>query len=228
MPFTYDGMQNYLIRMDGLPQIAQLEYLRSHLPDSQRCSLDLATPRSVFGDAWLSTFLDVAQLIRNAKRIRQKFRHAGYVTGELRKLAETNDISLATLYRLCGKPSSKELSMLYLDLVYLQARLPRIMYLWSADLAYAVYLDHHQHFSQNSIFRKLEAHVDVPSGQSLSHSGEIPVRPTLTAWMDTATGYIVGWVISILPNVDTIAEVFCHGAPLPKERSSAGFPMQSW
>lgn len=28
--------------------------------------------------------------------------------------------------------------------------------------------------------------------------------------MDVASGYIVGWVISILPNADTIAEAFCH------------------
>ena len=28
MPFTYDSRQNYLIRLEGLPQKAQLEYLR--------------------------------------------------------------------------------------------------------------------------------------------------------------------------------------------------------
>lgn len=39
---------------------------------------------------------------------------------------------------------------------------------------------------------------------------EIAVRPVLTAWMDTATGCLVGWVISILPNADTIAEAFCR------------------
>lgn len=135
MPFTYDGRQNYLIRLEGLPQKAQLEYFRRHLPDSQRCSLDLATPRSAFGDVWLSAFLDVAQLICDAQMIRQRSHHSGNVTVGLRKLAESNGISLATLYRLCGKPSSRELSMLYLDPVYLQARLPRTMCLWSVDLA---------------------------------------------------------------------------------------------
>lgn len=40
MPFTHDGKQNYLIRLESLPQKAQFHYLRSHLPDSQCCSLD--------------------------------------------------------------------------------------------------------------------------------------------------------------------------------------------
>ena len=51
IPFTYDGRQNYLICLEGLPQKAQFEYLQSKLPASQRCQLDLATPRSSFGDA---------------------------------------------------------------------------------------------------------------------------------------------------------------------------------
>ena len=108
IPFTYDGRQNYLIRLEGLPQKAQFEYLQSKLPASQRCQLDLATPRSSFGDAWLSTFLDVAQLIHSAEQIRQRYWHSGKATAELRKLAEAYDISLATLYRLL---SSKELSI---------------------------------------------------------------------------------------------------------------------
>ena len=161
IPFTYDGRQNYLIRLEGLPQKAQFEYLQNKLPTSQRCELDLATPRSSFGDAWLSSFLDVAQLIQSAEQLRQKYRHSGKATRELRKLADANSISLATLYRLCGKPSSKELSMLYLEPVYLQHHLPKTMCLWSADLAYALYLHHHKHFTQNSIFRELEAHKDV-------------------------------------------------------------------
>ena len=80
--------------------------------------------------------------------------------------------------------------MLYLDPVYLQARLPRTMCLWSVDLAYALYLDHHQHFSQNSIFRELGAHANVPCeacpyhpGRSLPPSGEIPVCTSLGGTM---------------------------------------------
>ena len=57
---------------------------------------------------------------------------------------------------------------------------------------------------------------------------ESAVRPALTAWMDTATGCIVGWVISILPNSDTIAEAFCRAAALTKEKSSTGFQRRSW
>ena len=320
MPFTYDGKQNYLIRLEGLPQKAQFEYLQKGLPASQRCGLDLATPRSSFGDVWLSAFLDVAQLIRDAEQIRQRYRHSGKATAELRRLAAANGISLSTLYRLCGKPSSKELSMLFLDPVYLQHHLPKTMCLWSADLAYALYLDHHQHFSQNSIFRELEAHGDIlcsacpyyPGNTASLGTGipvckspgeymriphnrrtvnrllahippqmvcycregvrkwnslyghfalrekpllvnelwqgdhhvfdlfvritvkcqsngrtfekEIAVRPTLTAWMDTATGCIVGWVISILPNADTIAEAFCRAAALTQAEIFHGLP----
>lgn len=43
---------------------------------------------------------------------------------------------------------------------------------------------------------------------------ELAVRPTLTAWMDSATGCMVGWVISVMPNSDTIAEAFCRAAVL--------------
>src|SRR5699024_12208520 len=68
-----------LIRLEGLPQKAQFEYLQNKLPTSQRCELDLATPRSSFGDAWLSSFLDVAQLIQSAEQLRQKYRHSGKI-----------------------------------------------------------------------------------------------------------------------------------------------------
>ena len=33
-PFTYNGLQNYLIHLEALPQKAQLEFLRNHLPPS--------------------------------------------------------------------------------------------------------------------------------------------------------------------------------------------------
>lgn len=41
MPFTYDGKQNYRIRLEGLTQKAQFEYLQKRLPTNQRCRLDL-------------------------------------------------------------------------------------------------------------------------------------------------------------------------------------------
>ena len=115
-PFTIDGKQNYLINLQSLPQKAQLQYLRNHLPVSQICALDLTSPRSSVGDAWLSQFLDVSQLIRDAERIRSE-------------------------YRLCRKAATKELSMLYLDPIYLQPHLPNTMCLWSADFAYSLFLD---------------------------------------------------------------------------------------
>ena len=103
IPFTYDGKQNYLIRLEGLPQKTQFEYLQKRLPADQRCGLDLATPRSSFGDAWLSTFLNVAQLICDVEQIRQRYRHSGKATAELSRLAAANGIALSTLCRLCGK-----------------------------------------------------------------------------------------------------------------------------
>lgn len=42
--------------------------------------------------------------------------------------------------------------------------------------------------------------------------------------MDTATGCIVGWVISILPNSDTIAEAFCRAAALTQGEVFHGLP----
>ena len=56
--------------------------------------------------------------IRDANAIRQRYRHTGTVTDRLRAFADSHGISLATLYRFCGKPSFKGLSLLYLDPVY--------------------------------------------------------------------------------------------------------------
>ena len=53
---------------------------------------------------------------------------------------------------------------------------------------------------------------------------EIAVRPTLTAWMDSATGCIVGWVISVMPTSDTIAEAFCRAAVLKPDSPFRGLP----
>ena len=51
---------------------------------------------------------------------------------------------------------------------------------------------------------------------------EIAVRPTLNAWMDSATGCIVEWVISILPNADIIAEAFGRATALTQTESFHG------
>lgn len=53
---------------------------------------------------------------------------------------------------------------------------------------------------------------------------EIAVRPVLTAWMDSASGCIVGWVISILPNSDTIAEAFCRACTYTLGDKFTGLP----
>lgn len=53
---------------------------------------------------------------------------------------------------------------------------------------------------------------------------QIAVRPTLTAWMDSATGCIVGWVISVLPNSDTIAEAFCRACTYTLGDKFTGLP----
>ena len=73
IPFTYDGKPNYLFRLEALPQNAQLQYLRNHLPSDQTCSMDLVSPRSSIGDAWLNQFLNIAQIIREADAIRQQY-----------------------------------------------------------------------------------------------------------------------------------------------------------
>lgn len=56
------------------------------------------------------------------------------------------------------------------------------------------------------------------------YNTEIVVRPVLTAWMDSASGCIVGWVISILPNSDTIAEAFCRACTYTLGDKFTGLP----
>ena len=53
---------------------------------------------------------------------------------------------------------------------------------------------------------------------------EIAVRPTLTAWMDTAAECSGGWVSSILSNADTIVEAFCRAVALTQGNIFHGLP----
>ena len=322
MPFTYDGKTNYEIRLDCLPQHLQYQYLYSHLPKTDICSVDLTSPRSAFGNAWLDEFLDLASLIRDVTTIRKYHHSTGNITKELSKIAAKHHISLATLYRITGKPSTAMISMLYTDPFYLRDHLPKTMCLWSCDLAFSLYLDSDTRYSQNDIFGELnkkrdkvlctkcpyfpnETDSDMTHSQPLCPSPleymlvpnhrktinrllmhippqmilfarkgyrewraqyglftirdrpllvneswqgdhhkfdlfvritirkeskgriyekEIAVRPTLTAWLDSATGCFVGWVISIMPNSDTIAEAFCRAAVLTPGVPFRGLP----
>ena len=322
LPFTYDGKENYEVRLDALPQRLQYQYLYSHLPKSDICSLDLISPRSVLGNVWLDEYLDITSLIRDVTVIRQQHHGTGHITDELRKLADHHGISLATLYRLTGKPSCESISALYTDPFYLRNHLPTTMCLWSCDLAFALYLDSENKYSQNDImleFDKLRSsipctdcpyhsaksdgtdipkcptpheHMPVPNHRKTinrllhhippqmilyarkgyrewraqyglfvmrdrpllvneswqgdhhkfdlfvritirtEHNGkayekEIAVRPTLTAWIDSATSTFVGWVISVTPNSDTIAEAFCRAAVLKPGSPIRGLPKKA-
>lgn len=151
MPFTYDGKSNYEVRLDALPQRLQYQYLFAHLPKQDICSVDLVSPRSALGNIWLDEFLDIASIIHDATVIRQNHHSTGKITEELRSLADRHGISLATLYRLLGKPSSNSVSVLYTDPIYIQKHLPKTMCLWSCDLAFALFLDSSSEYSQNDI-----------------------------------------------------------------------------
>jgi hypothetical protein len=156
MPFTYDGKPNYEIRLDALPQRLQYQYLYSHLPAQDICSVDLVSPRSVLGNVWLDEFLDISSLIRDVAVIRQQHHGTGHITDKLRELADRHGISLATLYRLTGKPLCEGISALYTDPFYLRDRLPATMCLWSCDLAFALYLDSDNQYSQNDIMTEFD------------------------------------------------------------------------
>ena len=149
LPFTYDGKENYEVQLNALPQHLQYQYLYSHLPESDVCTLDLISPRSFLSNIWLHEFLDISSLIRDVTVIRQQHYRTGHITDELRKLALRHDISLAILYRLIGKPSSKNISMFYTGPFYLREHLPNTMCLWSCDLAFALFLDSDNEYSQN-------------------------------------------------------------------------------
>ena len=71
VPLTADGKQNYVFLLEDLPPKAQLEYRKLHLPEEQKCNIDLATPRSTYGDWYLSQFLDTAALLREAEHIQR-------------------------------------------------------------------------------------------------------------------------------------------------------------
>ena len=167
----------------------------------------MTTPRSSNGDAWLYQFLDVARIIQDATNIRNMYQHTGEVVSKLRDLAEIHGISLSTLYRLCGKPSAKELSLLYLDPVYLQPHLPKTMCLWSAGFDYALYLDQHQSFSQNSIFRELlklkeTSCADCPYHSGSPHKDNSPVCQVSAGTMviPQNRGLLIGFFPTFLPS----------------------------
>ena len=51
--FTGNGSPNYEVCLNSLPQKLQYRYLYLHLPRTDICSVDLAAPRSKFGNVWL-------------------------------------------------------------------------------------------------------------------------------------------------------------------------------
>ena len=53
---------------------------------------------------------------------------------------------------------------------------------------------------------------------------EIAVQPVLTVWMDSASSYVVGWAISIIPNSDTIAEAFARACVYTVGDVACGIP----
>lgn len=323
MPFTYDGKPNYEVRLDALSQRHQYQYLYSHLPETDICSVDLVSPRCALGNVWLDEFLDIAAIIHDATIIRQRYHNTGQTTKYLRQLSERHGISLATLYRIIGKPAAKEISLLYTDPFFLQKHLPHTMCLWSCDFVYALYLDSEKDYSQNEILEELckkrdsvlcsscpyhpdnvidnndlnvaicsnpQTYMVTPNHRktinrllehlppqmilyarqgflkwraqyglfvvrdrpllinecwqgdhhkfdlfvritirrergSKIYEKEVAVRPTLTAWLDSASGCFVGWVISVIPNSDTIAEAFCRAAVLTPGVPFRGLPL---
>ena len=94
MPFTNDGKENYEIRLDALPIRLQYNYLYSHLPPEEKCSLDLVTPRSALGNAWLEEYLDISALIQEVAEIKRSFHGTGNITAEMTKLAARHHIAL--------------------------------------------------------------------------------------------------------------------------------------
>ena len=66
MPFTFDGKENYEVRLEALPIRIQYKYLYQHIPQDEKCSLDLVAPRSVLGNAWMNEFLDIAKIIQES------------------------------------------------------------------------------------------------------------------------------------------------------------------
>lgn len=318
VPLTNSGKTNYVVCLESLAPEEQLEYLKLHLPDQQRVSLDLAAPR--FQDIdWKNHLNKISELLGKAATISTEFTHKGKSTEELKSLAEECDMSLASLYRFRGRASSKEMSKFYPDPIYMQKHLPKTMCLWSVDLTFYYYLDV-KCYSQNSILEEVRNHADTPCercpyfnenhteddftvpichlnektmrvpnnrrtiNRLVSHlpasltcyarrgyrewrsifgaavirykplcvgeliqgdhhvfdafvrvtvkvtkndkvlEQEIAVRPVLTAWMDTATGCLVGWYISILPNADTIAEAFCRAVTFTVGDEFHGLP----
>lgn len=57
MPFTCDGSPNYEVPLNAMPQRLQYQFLYSHLPESDICSVDLVAPRTVLAMYGLTNFL---------------------------------------------------------------------------------------------------------------------------------------------------------------------------
>ncbi len=313
LPFDINGKPSYLVLLEHLPQNAQYKYQLLQINKAETLSIDLISPKETYGELWLHKYLDMSALLSEAARIRKEYHSAQKVTEQLNNLAQSHGISLRTLYRYEGKNGSKEISKLWLDPFYLSEHMPKTMCLLSCDFAYYLLFSGVYRYSQNDIYRELQALKDqfkcsncvyrqdnpdrdkfskkdayplpvcrtesnfmkVPStryplNDLLSHipeqqiyfcregfrawnaeyghfvirnkpqlvnlnwqgdhhvfdcfvrvkqlqtkngvteEKEVLKRPVLTAWMDTASGCIVGWVISILPNSSTIAEAFCR------------------
>ncbi|GHU79651.1 hypothetical protein AGMMS49992_31880 [Clostridia bacterium] len=117
-PFSSDGSENYLIRLERLPQDAQYRYHFQNVPARDKLDLDLVSLRDSLGDRFLNQLFDTQDLLQKAANIRHSYSSRKAITENLTKLALAYGISLRTLYRLEKKPFHKKASILYLDPIY--------------------------------------------------------------------------------------------------------------
>ena len=321
-PVNQQGELNYIVLLEDLPHSAQYKFFLKQIPEGHYLNEDLISPRMKLGQIWDQQLVNISELIKQVVLIKHNYYDSKQVTQKLKDLANSYGISLSTLYRFTSQKPVKNISLLYLDPVYLQDHLPYTMCLRSVDFAYALYLDEHQHYSFEAILTELNNRSDTPCtscpycsklssknnslwktptckkdcslmvipnnaktiSRIISHIppsvvcycrdgfrawrsefapfsmrykplmvndnwqadnhvfnifvrinvyqykngkryySEIAVRPVLTAWMDSATGCIVGWVISVLPNSDTIAEAFCRACTYTLGDKFTGLP----
>lgn len=321
-PVNQLGEPNYLVLLEDLPHSAQYKFFLKQIPYECYLNEDLISPRMKIGHIWDQQLINITELIKQTVLIKRNYSNAKQITQKLKELADSNGISLSTLYRFTSQKQVKKISLLYLDPIYLQEHLPYTMCLRSVDFAYALYLDEHQRYSFEAIFNELQKKSQTPcstcpytselssknnslwetpicrkdcsfmiipnSAKTISriishippsvvcycrdgfrawrsefapfsmrykplmvndnwqadnhvfnifvrtnvyqykngkrYNTEIAVRPVLTAWMDSASGCIVGWVISILPNSDTIAEAFCRACTYTLGDKFTGLP----
>ena len=218
-----------LYRLEGKPDIVEVSklwldpiYLVDHLPDTMcLLSCDLAYYRFLSDEPNYS----VKDIIDEFNKVTYQCTHCVYHEGsEERAAYEKKNIAAIYPLPVCKKERTEMLKPSnYYAVQRLIAHMPSQQICFCRE-GLRTWIGKYSHFlirdrpmfvgslfqGDNHVF---DLFVRVTLRKTVNGKPmvkEVLARPSISCWLDTASNYVVGAVISLIPNASTIAEAFCR------------------